>query len=229
VRLLAVLAALGTATAALLLAGRYLVVSDPLPPTADAIVIMAGSIPDRVLEAVDLYRTGVAPRIIVTRERPRPGDALLRARGAALPESDQLTVDTLRRLGVPDAAIVRLRRRTFSTASEARTIARYACRHHLRRLVVVTSRSHSRRARLILRRALEPRVDVHLRPSRYDSFPAARWWRVRHHAKAVLREYQQLVHHWLSERWRIEPCGGLIVAPAAGGRAAPLRVLHGRP
>jgi len=59
---IAVVLAAGVAT--LLLAGRLLVVSDPLPPRADAIVVLAGSIPDRVLEAADLYRTGIAPRII---------------------------------------------------------------------------------------------------------------------------------------------------------------------
>ena len=43
---------------ALLGAGRLLVVADPLPPRADAIVILAGSVPDRTLEAADLYRAG---------------------------------------------------------------------------------------------------------------------------------------------------------------------------
>src|SRR5438876_613593 len=54
------LAAVGAA--ALLAAGRMLVVADPLPPRADAIVILGGSIPDRTLAAADLYRAGLAPR-----------------------------------------------------------------------------------------------------------------------------------------------------------------------
>ena len=45
-------------------AGRLLVVADPLPARADAIVIMAGSVPDRVLEVADLYQAGLAPLIV---------------------------------------------------------------------------------------------------------------------------------------------------------------------
>src|SRR5207245_31788 len=77
--------------AGLLGAGRLLVAADPLPPRADAIVILAGSVPDRTLEAADLYRAGLAPRVVVTRERLPRGQAALRARGVRLPESDELT------------------------------------------------------------------------------------------------------------------------------------------
>jgi len=206
--------------AAVPFAGRLLVVADPLPASADAIVVLAGSIPSRVLEASDLYRAGVAPRVVVTRERLARGESALHARGVHLPESDELTISALEQLGVPRRAIVRLRRRARSTESEARTVARYACSHSLRRLVVVTSRAHTRRAHLIYRRALGNAVAVAVRPSRYDVFSTTRWWRVRRDAKIVLYEYERLLHHWLRERWTIQPCGGL--AHRAGG--SPLSV-----
>ena len=52
-----------------------------------------------------------------------------------------------------------------STDSEARTIARWACAR-ARSLVVVTSRYHSRRARLILRQALAPEIRLARRAER---------------------------------------------------------------
>ncbi len=197
------------AIAAVLAAGRFLVVSDPLPSRADAIVILAGSVPDRVLEAADLYHMGAAPRVVVTRERLHRGDAALRARGVRLPEGDELTVTALERLGVPPAAIVRLERRAASTEGESATIARWACSHHLAHLVVVTSRFHARRARLILAQSLGPRVALTLHPTRYDAFSARHWWRNRRDAKFVLAEYERLAHYWLRERWLIRRCGGL--------------------
>jgi uncharacterized SAM-binding protein YcdF (DUF218 family) len=190
-------------------AGRWLVVRDPLPARADAIVIMAGGIGDRSLEAADLYRAGVAPKVVVTRERIDGGTLRLRARGVRLPESHDLLRLALESLGVPASAIVDLHRRNRSTESEARTIARWACAHRVTTLVVVTSRSHSRRARMILARALGPGIRLSMQPSRHDTFAASRWWRVRHAAKTVLSEYQKLANHWLGERWRMEPCGGL--------------------
>src|SRR5947208_15280142 len=96
------LAAVGAA--ALLAAGRVLVVADPLPPRADAIVVLAGSVPDRALEAADLYGAGRAPRVVVTRERLPRGQAALRARGVRLPEEDELTVTAPRQPGLPPIA-----------------------------------------------------------------------------------------------------------------------------
>jgi uncharacterized SAM-binding protein YcdF (DUF218 family) len=204
-----VVVALAAAAAILLGAGRFLVVADPLPAHADAIVILAGSVPDRSLEAADLYRAGIAPRVVVTRERVPRGEAALRAHGVRLPEGDDLTIDALRRLGVPASAVVRLRRRATSTDTEARTIARWACRARVRRLIVVTSRAHTRRARLILGQSLGPDVALTIRPSRYDGFSSRRWWHVRRDQKIVLSEYEKLAHYWLSEHWTIRPCGGL--------------------
>src|SRR5262249_45440745 len=197
------------AVAAMLFAGRLLVVADPLPAHADAIVNLAGSIPDRVLEVADLYRAGVAPRVVVTRERIAPGDLALRAHGGRLPEPYQMTFDALARLGVPPEATILLRRRTYSTESEARTIARWACSAGIRRLIVVTSPYHTRRARLILRQTLGPGIALTIRPSQAGAFSPERWWRVRRDAKFVLTEYQKLLHYWLNERWTIAPCGGL--------------------
>jgi len=197
---------LAAAVVGMALAGPLLVVADPLPPHADAIVLLAGSVPDRVLEGSDLYHAGVARRVVLTRERLRRDALVLRARGVALPEGDELARTALRGLGVPAEAIVVLRRRGASTESEARTLARYACSHHLHSLVVVTSRAHTRRARLILGQALGPGIRLTVRPARHDFFPAARWWRVRTAAKQVLTEYEKLAHYWLRERWVIEPC-----------------------
>jgi uncharacterized SAM-binding protein YcdF (DUF218 family) len=192
-------------TAAILGAGRLLVVTDPLPARADAIVVMAGSIADRALEAAELYKSGVARRVVVTRERLPRGEVPLRARGVRLPESSEQTLAALHALGVPPSATIVLPGRARSTDSEARTISRWACAR-ARSLVVVTSRYHSRRARLILRQALAPEIRLALRPSRYDPFDAARWWSDRRDAKAVLSELEKLTHYWTRERWLIGPC-----------------------
>ncbi len=193
-----------------LVAGRALVVADPVPSHADAIVVMAGSVSDRILEAARLYREGVAPLVVITHERLPRGGATLRANGVRLPESHELARRGLRALGVPDAAIRDLRRRARSTRSEARVIARWACKARLTSLVVVTSPSHTRRARLLLRQALLPDVEVTVRPAPAAMYRGARWWRDRRAAKEVLSEYEKLANFWLVERWSPpDACGGL--------------------
>jgi uncharacterized SAM-binding protein YcdF (DUF218 family) len=190
-------------------AGRFLVVADPLPPHADAVVMLAGSLSDRALEAARLYHLGIAPRVVLTRAQLPRGAATLRGRGVRLPEEHELAAAGLGALGVPSAAIEFMPRRAHSTTSEARAIARWACRHGLHRLIVVTSPAHTRRARLILRQSLGPDVALAVRPSPAALFPADRWWRQRRAIKDVLTEYQKLAAYWLAERWTIAPCGGL--------------------
>jgi uncharacterized SAM-binding protein YcdF (DUF218 family) len=190
-------------------AGRFLVVADPLPPHADAIVMLAGSPSDRALETARLYDLGLAPRVVLTRAQLPRGAAALRGRGVRLPQEHELATTALGALGVPATAIEVVQRRAYSTTSEARAIARWACRHGLHSLIVVTSPAHTRRARLILRRALGPDVALTVRPSPAALFPADRWWRQRRAVKDVLTEYQKLAAYWLAERWSIKPCGGL--------------------
>jgi uncharacterized SAM-binding protein YcdF (DUF218 family) len=222
-RVVVLVLALVVAGALVPAAGRFLVVADPLPRRADAIVVLAGSVRDRAVEAARLFQTGIAPRVVITREPLPTGETALRAAGVELPESDELLRRALGGLGVPPSAIVTLRRRAQSTASEARTIARWACAHGIRSLVVVTSPSHTRRARLVVGRALGPTIALAMRPSR-ARFGGARWYAVRRDAKLVLSEWQKLAYHWLRERWQIRPCGGLgrrtTSAGAAGGSQA---------
>jgi uncharacterized SAM-binding protein YcdF (DUF218 family) len=186
--------------------GRFLVVSDPLPADADAVIVLAGAPLERLAEAAQLLRAGLAPRVVLTRERLPAAAVALAREGARLPEGHDLSRRALRDLGVADDAIETLPRRASSTTSEALVVAAVACRRGWRRLVVVTSPSHTRRARMILRRALSPEVDLAVRPAAAAYFPASHWWRRRHAAKQVLFEYQKLLNFWLRERWAITPC-----------------------
>jgi len=225
-RILAV-AFLGTTGAALFAASaaaRLLVVADPVPPRADAIVMLSGAPAERVPEAARLWRDGVAPLVVLTREQLPRGAAALRAQGIRLPEGHELAQDALLRLGVPPQAILVLRRRAQSTRSEANVIGRWACRRGMQSLVVVTSPSHTRRARLLLRGAIGSDIALAVRPARRARFPTKAWWRDRRAAKEVLNEWQKLANYWLHERWTLRPCGGLrrrhLAATAAWTRGA---------
>ena len=188
-------------------AARFLVVSDPLPPRADAIVVLAGSPPARLLAAADLFRDGKAPRLVLTRERRPPAAVSLERRGVTVPAPHDEARSRLLALGVPADAVLVLPGRAYSTSSEARLIARWACSTRQHSLIVVTSPSHTRRARLILRRLLGPGVHLAVRPANADYFPRSRWWRHRRAAKQLLSEYEKLANYWLLERWQLHPCG----------------------
>src|SRR5215204_3855929 len=84
-------------------AGRFFSATDPLQQ-GDAIVVLAGSRVDRWLEAVDLFKEGWAPKVVLS---PGPFSKLeveLRGKGLKLPREGDLARDAVVSLGVPPDA-----------------------------------------------------------------------------------------------------------------------------
>lgn len=191
-------------------AGRMLVEADP-PASADAIVVLAGSYPDRILEAVEIYKEGRAPRIIICREPDTAGFRRLAELGVAIPRPFDVNRQIAERLGVPPAAIEVMGRAGDSTYSEAQTVLDEAVRRGYRRIILVTSKYHTRRAGEIFRAFARGQLEVIVRPARDDDFQPEGWWRDRISRRRVIIEYQKLLNFLLVDRWRVAP----IATPAA--------------
>ena len=193
--------AVGANRLKLLTAAGSFVVAKERPVHADAIVVLSGSIPDRILEAVDLYHEGWAPLIVLTEESARPGREVLQRRGASLPETHELNLSVAEQLGVPRTAIVVLDDRVNSTISEADVVLAHLRRIGARRALVVTSKMHSRRAALIFRARAPAGIEIVSCASRHDPYDPASWWRSRGYVRRLVFEYQKLAVFWLRDRW----------------------------
>jgi len=176
--------------------GSFLVFEDPLVK-ADAIVVLSGSMYERELEAVDLYLAGMAPRIYLFREIADSGERELMRRGIKLGRAVDLQVEAMEKVGVPRAAIGILDE-VDSTADEAQHVYDLVTGRHLSSLIVITSKQHTRRARLVMRRRLAPTgATVIVRASRYDRSDVEHWWRDRGTARFTLFELQRLFFYWI--------------------------------
>jgi uncharacterized SAM-binding protein YcdF (DUF218 family) len=182
--------------------GGFLIVQDEARP-ADAIVVLSGSLPDRILEAVDLYQAHLAPRIILTREQPLPGLAALRARGATLPEHHEQNISIAAQLGVPADAVDLMPTATTSTLAESRALVAYLRQRNVHSILLVTSKAHARRARLIFRTLAGPDLRIAVCPSRYDPFSAEKWWYERAFVRRVVIEYGKLLNFVVIDRWLV--------------------------
>ena len=191
--------------------GRYLVVEDP-PANVDAIVVLSGSIPDRILHGVDLYKAGRAPLMFLTREPESPGLKELRARGLNIPEQADLNLTIARQLGVPQSAIAMVEQRTGSTIGEASALLPELRRRQVHSILLVTSKTHARRAALIFHVLDRGTIRVLSSPTPYDPFSPDDWWQHRVIARRVVTEYGKLLFFQLIDRWRPH-------ALAAGGGA----------
>ena len=183
--------------------GGFLIVQDETHP-ADAIVVLSGSVPDRILEAVDLYQAHLAPRIILTREEPLPGLEALRARGATLPEHHEQNISIAEQLGVPAAAIAVMPTATTSTFAETKALVAYLKEQSVHSILLVTSKAHARRARLTFRTLAGPDLTIAVCPSRYDPFSAEQWWHGRGFVRRAVIEYGKLLNFVLIDRWFVK-------------------------
>ena len=170
---------------ALLSVGRWLVYEDPIQQ-AHAIVVLSGRLPDRALEASRIYQQNYAPQVWVS-QPVSPAPELEKMHIAYVGE-DFYNQKVLMAQGVPADAIRILMDPAANTEQEVDEIARDLRRDEAHAVIIVTSKPHTRRVRLIWdkRVGADPRAIV-----RYvsdDTFDPAHWWRSTSDALDVVRE-----------------------------------------
>lgn len=166
------------------LIGRFLVVADPLAP-ADAVIPLAGD-RSRVAAAADLLHQGFAPVLVLS-------DMWTGAEPDRIPYLEQVFSQALA-LGVAPGRIMTLSAQPASTCAEALALRSFAQRQGFRRLLVVTSPSHTRRARMILRSVFaDTDTTVAVRPATNAPYHPDRWWLSASGRRETLSEYLKLV------------------------------------
>ncbi len=106
------------------------------------------------------------------------GELALADRGIDVPHEIDLQLRVMEQLGVPASAIDILDREQDSTADESDALRAIAGPRHWSRVIVVTSKQHTRRAGLAMRRKLAGTgITITMRASRYDRSDAEHWWR----------------------------------------------------
>lgn len=159
-------------------AGSLLVVDEaPLP--ADAIVVLGDdNYPaDRAAHAAALYRDRWAPRVLASGRYLRPYASI----------ADLMHRDLVER-GVPSEAVVRFANHGSNTREEAIAVNQFARQQRWRRLIVVTSNFHTRRASYIFHRVLDPSIQVRIVAARDSGFDPDTWWYSRHGVKTLFLE-----------------------------------------
>jgi uncharacterized SAM-binding protein YcdF (DUF218 family) len=191
---LAVILALACGTAIFLpFAGRFLVREDPLVH-ADAICVLDGARAERWMEAVDLYKAGYAPVVVLSPGRTEDAELILRARGIRYPSNAALARDAMVQMGIDASAIIVPDASVDNTAQEAEMFRDVAHARGWHSIVMITSKYHSRRAGFAFQRELRGSgIAVNVRTTRYDVSDPAHWWRHRPDVRFVVSELQKLV------------------------------------
>ena len=187
-------------------AGQMWLVNDRAAQ-ADAMIVLGDDNydGDRATHAAELYRMGLAPIVVASGRRLRPNTGM-----AEIMERD------LKSRGVPEESIVRVSHRAENTREEAGALATLIAGRGWKRILVVTSSYHARRARFIFERVLPTGVSVQVSGARDSEFDPSRWWEKRSGQKLFFNELLgYVVARWELRRKPNAATGSAVVGPHA--------------
>jgi len=156
---------------------------------ADAIVVIGGDHkPARIERAVELYRQGYAPLIIIS-----AGTAVREGNDWML-EAAVMHKQALA-LGMPEEALV-LEDHSLSTIQNARYTRQICEACDIDSILLVTSAYHSARARLVFRDVMGLEISVSAQPASRGHHPLLWWWHP-DQVYVVLYEYKNWIQYGL--------------------------------
>lgn len=170
-------------------AGRMLVVD--APQKSDLILVLAGETEQRPARALELLQQGYAPGILV--DVPATGSIY----GFPVMQLAEKYVDHLPQAGlVKICPIVGL-----STRDETHDVEKCLAHEEVKRILIVTSEFHTRRALSIFRHEL-PDKSFSIAAAYDPTEFGVRWWSHRQWAKTFLDEWMRVAWWYAVDRWR---------------------------
>lgn len=160
------------------LAGNFWVVDDT-PALSDVILVLSGDNyeADRATRAAALYKSGMAPRVLATGRSLR-----------AYASSTDLMKRDLNDKGVPASSIDTFTHDEDDTKDEALALSDFVKSHNWKKVLLVTSNYHTRRAEYIYERTLSPGTQLLVVSAPDSQYDPNSWWRSRRGVKLFFHE-----------------------------------------
>ncbi len=195
----AVLVGVLAARPALRALGEFLVLDERRVP-ADAVVVLTTGVDyyPRLVEAAALYREGHVRRVVINGNRKNESLRALERQGfvTACPwQEDFLRILAL--LGVPRERVLAVSAEdAYDTVSEARIVGAVLAQAGVRRVLLTTSKFHTRRASHIWRRMYPETLTVGVAAARSDPYTPDGWWREGRQVRWVFAEYGAWIYYY---------------------------------
>lgn len=167
------------------------IVDEPLEK-AQAIVVLGddNAAGDRLRHAVELYRDGWAPRLVLS------GAGLRRYFNEV-----ELMQQEAMNWGLPGEHLVAAPHTSATLPEEALALHRVLAEHNFRRVILVTSNYQTRRVRRVFRMLYRPRATQVIVSAADDSdFEPRRWWKQPGGCLRLLVEVERLLANWWEAR-----------------------------
>lgn len=160
--------------------GQFLI-CDEKPGVSDAVVVLNTGVEyyPRLIEAADLFRKGLAQKVVINGNRKTEVLRDLEKRGFknCCPWYED-SVRILELLGVPRRDTITISAEdAYDTVSEAEAVGRELVKKGIGSVIVVTSKSHTRRAHFIWSEMYDNKLSISVVPARSDPYNPKSWWK----------------------------------------------------
>ena len=185
-------------------AGSFWVVNDK-PEASDAIVILGDdNYPaDRATRAAQLFKDGMAPHVVASGRYLRPYATI-----AELEQHDLID------RGVPASAIVRFDQHAENTKDEGAALAQLISARGWKRILLVTSNYHTRRARYICERTFPAGTILRVVAAPDSEYDPHSWWHTRAGTKMFAREFAgMLLAMWEMRNSTVRTSDSALLSP----------------
>lgn len=179
--------------------GEFLVHDDP-PSHSDAVVVLNTGLEyyPRLIEAAAMYKQGLADRIIINGNRKTDSLRDLEAMGfkSCCPwYEDRMSI--LELLDVPRNDVLAISvEDAYDTVSEAEAVGAEILKKGYKRIILITSKFHTRRAAYIWEEMYKRKLEVVSVSAKTDPFDPSSWWRQGRQIKWVLAEYGAWIYYY---------------------------------
>lgn len=184
--------------------GNFLIhETEELHPADAAVVLTTGvDYTARLIEAARLYGKGLAIKVVINGDRKSDILKRLEEQGYIPPcPWSTNAIGELKFLKVPEQDIIIIAAPdAYDTISEAAITGAVLKEHGLTRLIITTSKFHTRRAGFIWQKAFAGVFDIQIAAAAADPFHPDSWWRDGRQIRQVLSEYGAWFYYWAFSR-----------------------------
>jgi len=168
-----------------------MVVSDPLEK-ADAIIVLGGDYPrdERLLHAVQLWKTGYAPKVILSAKMA----------GWQSHEDYPSWRHAVKLQIFPEDALLVAAHNADSTKEEARGLLIFIKHHGFKKVIIVTSNYHTWRTKKVYEKEWRGSdVRVCISPAYSSQFHPDEWWKHRTDSRTFFYEFTKIIWYAIKE------------------------------
>jgi uncharacterized SAM-binding protein YcdF (DUF218 family) len=179
--------------------GGFIVYHENVQPS-DAVIVLTTGLEyyPRLIEAADLYRKGLAEWVLINGNRKDDVLRSLEKKGftRCCPWYEE-SLRILLMLGVPREKIISISvEDAYDTVTEAATVGEEIIRQGWGRIILSTSKYHSRRAHYIWKRMFGDKFAVYTVTAKTDPFNPSGWWKDGRQIRWVMTEYGAWIYYW---------------------------------